>query len=221
MGILICKRENKFVIEYFSDERITVREYELVWYNGNGVDKMKRVIFIEPQIEESEVIIDIFKKYNPDSSFVNPHICLVFPFESNIETGVLETIINNTFSKYCSFDIKLSGLSISYEEKNNFLLLNVIDESNILGQMSSELYNSLGDNAKLRGNYTPHITIAKSKSVKDINQINKYLQSLLQTNYNANISTIYCKRIINDLDGNTKLEDEIKFKLPQGFNKTL
>lgn len=30
IGILICKKENKFVIEYCSDERITVREYELV-----------------------------------------------------------------------------------------------------------------------------------------------------------------------------------------------
>ncbi len=30
IGILICKRENKFVIEYCSDERIAVREYELV-----------------------------------------------------------------------------------------------------------------------------------------------------------------------------------------------
>ena len=30
MGILICKRENKFVIEYCSDERIAVREYRLV-----------------------------------------------------------------------------------------------------------------------------------------------------------------------------------------------
>ena len=30
MGILICKRENKFVIEYCSDDRISVREYELV-----------------------------------------------------------------------------------------------------------------------------------------------------------------------------------------------
>jgi len=34
IGILICKRENKFVIEYCSDERIVVREYELVWYNN-------------------------------------------------------------------------------------------------------------------------------------------------------------------------------------------
>lgn len=30
IGILICKRENKLVIEYCSDERIAVREYELV-----------------------------------------------------------------------------------------------------------------------------------------------------------------------------------------------
>ena len=30
IGILICKRENRFVIEYCSDDRIAVREYELV-----------------------------------------------------------------------------------------------------------------------------------------------------------------------------------------------
>jgi len=30
IGILICKRENKFVIEYCSDDRIVVRKYELV-----------------------------------------------------------------------------------------------------------------------------------------------------------------------------------------------
>ncbi len=30
MGILICRRENKFAIEYCSDDRIAVREYELM-----------------------------------------------------------------------------------------------------------------------------------------------------------------------------------------------
>ena len=30
IGILICKRENKFVIEYCSDDRIAVREYKLI-----------------------------------------------------------------------------------------------------------------------------------------------------------------------------------------------
>ena len=30
IGIIICKKENRFVIEYCFDERITVREYELI-----------------------------------------------------------------------------------------------------------------------------------------------------------------------------------------------
>ena len=33
--IIICKQDNEYVIKYCSDERITVREYELVWYNTN------------------------------------------------------------------------------------------------------------------------------------------------------------------------------------------
>ena len=30
VGIIICKQDNKYVIEYCSDDRIIVREYELV-----------------------------------------------------------------------------------------------------------------------------------------------------------------------------------------------
>ena len=176
---------------------------------------MKRVIFVEPQIENSKTIMDLFKKYNPDSNFVNPHICLVFPFDSDLETRVLESIINDIFSKYRSFDIKLSGLSVSYEKRNNFLFLNVIDDLNILRQMSSDLYTRLGDNAKFKGLYTPHITLGKSKSAKEINKINKEAQNALQSEYTATISTIYCKKLIQDSKGNIKIEDEIEFELPQ------
>lgn len=174
---------------------------------------MKRVIFVEPKIDNSEIIIDIFKKNNPDSCFVNPHICLVFPFESDLETGILESIMNDIINKYSSFNIQLRGLAISYEERNNFLFLNVIDELNILSQMSSELYKELGNNAKLRGEYVPHITIGKSKSVEEINQINEDSKILLHQTYNATVSTIYCKKIIKNLNGSIKLEDEIEIEL--------
>ena len=30
IGIIICKKENKYVIEYCSDNRIIAREYELI-----------------------------------------------------------------------------------------------------------------------------------------------------------------------------------------------
>lgn len=44
---------------------------------------MKRVIFVEPIIEDRDEIDFLFDKFNPDSKFVRPHICLVFPFKSN------------------------------------------------------------------------------------------------------------------------------------------
>ena len=42
IGILICKRENRFVIEYCSDDRIIAREYELVWYNYLGCEEYEK-----------------------------------------------------------------------------------------------------------------------------------------------------------------------------------
>ena len=30
IGIIICKKDNKFVIEYCSDKRINIREYKLI-----------------------------------------------------------------------------------------------------------------------------------------------------------------------------------------------
>ena len=174
---------------------------------------MKRVVFVEPIIENSETIFDIFKTHNPDSSFVNPHICLVFPFESDLKTKIIESIINDAFSKYSSFDIQLCGLSVSYEKRNNFLFLNVIDKLNILTQMSSDLYNGLGDNAKLKGQYTPHITLGKSKSNEEIKRLYDTLQSSLQSTFNAKVSTIHCKKIIQNSNGNIKLENEIEYRL--------
>jgi len=89
----------------------------------------------------------------------------------------------------------------------------VIDKLNILKQMSSDLYDRLGDNAKLRGIYTPHITIGKSNSAEVINQIFETSQSSLQSSYCATISTIYCKKLVMGSNGNIKLEDEIEYKL--------
>ena len=32
IGIIICKRDNKFIMEYCSDKRIISKEYQLIWY---------------------------------------------------------------------------------------------------------------------------------------------------------------------------------------------
>ena len=180
---------------------------------------LKRVIFIEPEIENKEDINNIFNKYNPDSSFVNPHICLVFPFESELSTETIDSLIKGVFTKYEEFNITLRGLDISYEENNNFLFLNVIDDLDILKKISKELYDCL-EEAKLKKEYIPHITIGKSKSIEEIKDMYMDANNLLTKGYSATISNIYCKKLIKD-ENNTRLEDELVYQLTNKKNKSL
>lgn len=182
---------------------------------------MKRVIFIEPVIENGKVIESLFRKYNPDSSFVNPHICLVFPFESDLTTEEIDNVFQKVLPKYNDFNTRLNGLSISYEEKNNFLFLNVEDENGILKNISEELYGYLGENATLKGTYTPHITIGKSKLIEEIESIHNIASNLLMSSFNAKIHSINSKILVEDADGNVSLEKEIEYDLSQNENKTL
>ena len=43
IGIIICRKKNKFVIEYCSDDRISVREYELVWFDNKESDDIEYI----------------------------------------------------------------------------------------------------------------------------------------------------------------------------------
>ena len=54
---------------------------------------MKRVIFVEPQMDNGSDIFEFFKKNNSDSRMVGMHICLVFPFDSDLTTDDMQTII--------------------------------------------------------------------------------------------------------------------------------
>jgi 2'-5' RNA ligase len=174
---------------------------------------MKRVIYVEPIIEEGDTVDELFRKYNPDSKFVNSHICLVFPFESNLVSEEINEIFMSTLYDLESFDIKLSGLEISYEENNNFLFLNVIDEFGILRQMSFALYNELGNNAKLKGIYKPHITIGKSRTINEIKKMENDASILSTLVLNAKINKIYSKIMNKDDNGNAYLIDELEIYL--------
>lgn len=174
---------------------------------------MKRVIYVEPIIENNYLIKEFFYKYNSDSKFVNPHICLVFPFESNIETDVIDKIFRDVFDEINSFKISLSGIEVSYEEKNNFLFLKVDDENNILKNLSESLYKKLNGCAKLKGEYNPHITIAKNSSVDCINSAMEEANCFSDISFDAYIDRINCGILSKDDNGNIVLENEFVYSL--------
>lgn len=96
---------------------------------------MKRVIFVELKIEDNKDILNVFNQYNPDSSFVKPYICLVFPFKSCIEPNMIDYILEEVLENYGEISIKQSGISVSYEGKNFFKFLNVIDDHGLLNSI--------------------------------------------------------------------------------------
>lgn len=171
---------------------------------------MRRVIFVEPIIIDNQKIDTFFRKNNPDSSFVNPHICLVFPFDSQDSKENIEKVLISSLSDINDFEILLSGFSISYEEKNNFLFLNVIDANKTLSTISNNLYKQLYHEASLKGTYIPHITIGKNPSIEEIDRMYEEVRaSFCENKFKAIIDKVYCKILDKDSEGNIKLNDEI------------
>jgi len=83
----------------------------------------KRCILIFPTFENMSIIDTIRAKYDPLSKLVNPHITLVFPFESELETIELAEHIRNALNDFRSFHIKMKGITASIEPDENYLFL--------------------------------------------------------------------------------------------------
>lgn len=181
---------------------------------------MKRVIYIEPEIENKD-IIEFFKKYNPDSRFVNPHICLVFPFNSDLKFDYIKDIMDEILNEINLFELNLSGISVSYEEKNNFVFLNVDDEDKKLNQMSKLLYQRLSGYAVLKGEFIPHITIGKNTSVDEINKIKNEAKQRLKYTYNCQIKSVKSSIMVLDKENNVTLQEENIVQLPPKIRKHL
>ena len=71
----------------------------------------------------------------------------------------------------------------------------------------------MGNNALLKGTYTPHITIGKSKNIEEIESIYKIVSKLLIGSFNAQIKSINSKVLVKDIDENVFLEKEIEYDL--------
>ena len=174
---------------------------------------MKRVILVIPEIENGKEITQFFLENNPDSRFVDIHICLVFPFDGELSTEEMSEIMQMALGKAESFEIELTGFSISFEETNNFLFLDVNDKNNFLKQISTDLYHELQEVAKLKGDYTPHITIGKSNSVEDIKQMQREVLKINDIKCKAKISKVYSKLFEENELGEIMLRDELEIRL--------
>jgi 2'-5' RNA ligase len=97
---------------------------------------------IFPHFKNERLIDDIREKYDPLAEHVRPHITLVFPFDSDIETTKLKEHIVNVASNIKTFSITLSGITPSISI-GNYLFLNIKEGNTQINEIHKRLYKGI------------------------------------------------------------------------------
>lgn len=134
---------------------------------------VERCIIIFPQFENEYIIDKIREKNDPLFNHVRPHITLVFPFESSIETFQLREHITEQISECDKFKITLKDITPSIAF-GRYLFLNVHEGSGQIIDLHKRLYKGIlkdyyPDWLK-EGIYLPHMTIGNFDSEEDLNK---------------------------------------------------
>ena len=109
-----------------------------------------------------ESIDNLRAKYDPLFSLIQPHVTLVFPFESTITTAVLAQHVQDSVMGLHPFNIVLKGVTGSEEE---YLFLNVKVGNDQIIELHDKLYSGLLKQYLNRTlTYTPHLTVGRLKN---------------------------------------------------------
>ncbi|WP_432403732.1 2'-5' RNA ligase family protein [Wukongibacter sp. M2B1] len=149
---------------------------------------LNRCILIFTEFENIKKIDELREKYDPAVNNVAPHITLVFPFESNIESSNIREHIEKNIKGIKPFEVELKGIS---GESNNYLFLNVIKGNEELTELHNRLYTGMLEEFKpefLRNTkFKPHLTVGKihdneefEKALKSTESFNKVFKTVVK-----------------------------------------
>src|SRR5690349_21600829 len=97
---------------------------------------------IFPEFSNMSVIDEIREKYDPLANHVRPHITLVFPFESNINSNELKCHLEKVLSDIKPFQITMKGIT-PVQSFGNYLFLEIIDGEDKIIDLHKRLYTDL------------------------------------------------------------------------------
>lgn len=163
----------------------------------------KRDILIMVNFPNVDRIKEIQKKYYDIADKIEPHIAVVFPFDSEISDKELYNKLVEVLSKYKPFRIVCHGVSTPTGE-SNYRFLNIVENKDIIKRISDDIYNNIiPEHLEYRDryNYDPHISLANKPLDKEIE---------LDDTFEMVVDSFYVERI-GDNDESIKLYD-IKLK---------
>lgn len=157
------------------------------------------------------VIDEIREKYDPLASHVRPHITLIFPFKSNIESNQLKRHLEEVLPSINPFPLTLKGIT-PVKSFGNYLFLNIENGKNEIIEIHRKLYTGILEQyfpqwLKM-GSYNPHMTVGKIESEE------KYRLAIEETKEVIDVfETIVSKISVEIIDENEDSIIEMEIEL--------
>jgi 2'-5' RNA ligase len=118
-----------------------------------------RAIHIFPDFKNVAAIERLRAKYDPLYSLIQPHITLVFPFDSDLSTNALERHLQDAIRGHSPFRIVLRGIT---GHPGGYLFLNVKVGNDEIIALHDKLYSGILQSYLNRTlTYTPHLTVGR------------------------------------------------------------
>lgn len=131
----------------------------------------KRCIMIFPRFSNMELINRLRKKYDPLAEKVNPHITLVFPFDSSFSKEELQRHIEEVASQASHFSLSMQKVTPAM---GNYLFLNISEGKEEVIMLHQMLYQGILKDYHpcwLKNiNYMPHMTVGKIENDIDFSE---------------------------------------------------
>ena len=125
---------------------------------------MLRAIHIFPEFSNARSIDSLRAKYDPLYGLIEPHVTLVFPFESSLCTDILQEHLQESVIGLTPFSIVLKGVTGAEEE---YLFLNVKVGNDQIIELHDRLYAGVLQQTLDRSRtYTPHLTVGRFQNTQ-------------------------------------------------------
>jgi len=165
---------------------------------------IKRCIMIFPEFGNEKIINEIREKYDPLANHIKPHITLVFPFDSEIETKELQDHIMSAISGIKPFEIVL-GKFKPVNAIGKYLFLNIKEGSESIKELHKRLYTEILKPYFPKwlkdGTFLPHMTVGCFDNDE------KFTEAVYETqNIKETFKTVVTKVSVEIIDEN---EDSI------------
>lgn len=172
----------------------------------------KRCIMIFPELNNIQKINQIRAAYDPLANHVKPHITLVFPFESNLDTSQLRAHLEKILSAINPFRLVLKNITPAKSDFGNYLFLNVHEGKDIIESLHQKFYQGILEDYKpswlATNNYEPHMTLGVIENEIEFTKIAEKL-SLIEESFTTTVDKISVEIIDANEDSIIEMEVDL------------